>query len=32
MWQILIGFFEDPSDPAATAQELEDAAVSAYGE
>ncbi|MGO1511323.1 MAG: ABC transporter substrate-binding protein [Actinomycetaceae bacterium] len=31
MWQLLIEFYEDPSDPEATAQALEDAAVAAYG-
>ncbi|MGC5617537.1 ABC transporter substrate-binding protein [Georgenia sp. Z1491] len=31
MWQILIEFYTDPSDPEATAQALEDAAAAAYG-
>ncbi|BDZ54190.1 ABC transporter substrate-binding protein [Agromyces marinus] len=30
-WQIMISFLEDPSDIAGTQQELEDAAVAAYG-
>ncbi|MGO1562590.1 Alpha-glucosides-binding periplasmic protein AglE precursor [Actinomycetales bacterium JB111] len=30
MWGILLDFLADPSDPAATAEELEDAAVEAY--
>ncbi|ACQ80871.1 extracellular solute-binding protein family 1 [Beutenbergia cavernae DSM 12333] len=30
-WQIMIDFYNDPSDPAGTAQQLEDAAASAYG-
>jgi hypothetical protein len=30
MWDILLDFLADPSDPAATAEELEDAAAEAY--
>ncbi|MGC5628129.1 ABC transporter substrate-binding protein [Georgenia sp. Z1344] len=32
LWPVLIDFYEDPSDPAATAQALEDAAADVYGD
>ena len=32
MWGILLDFLADPSDPVATAQELEDAAAQAYAD